>query len=103
MKARLPVNNKMRKRIQEETARIVDQQFEKQSVIMTRKLFKLMCISLNEKFGFGKKRLSCLINEISETIKESEKDIIFWEHADKIVIDQIGLPFERDYTEQRGN
>lgn len=29
-------------------------------------------------------------------IQESEKDEIFWEHLDRVVVDEIGMNFERE-------
>ena len=71
---------------------------EKQRDEFSRKLFKLMCYVLNEKYNFGNQRLSNLIIEIAELIKEADTDVIFWEHIDRHVIDRLGLKFERDYT-----
>lgn len=48
-----------------------------------RRILKIVCIALHEKFGFGRDRLMTVINEvgiISETRKDDE---VFWYHVDR--------------------
>ena len=61
-----------------------------------RRYYKLVAIALNNKFGFGKKRILEVFDEISELSRQREQDEVFWAHMDKIVINQIGLEFERE-------
>lgn len=65
-----------------------------------RRYYKLLAVSLNKKFGFGKKRIIEVFDYISEISKERDNDPVFWTHIDKIVIDQldINLPKE-NYNE----
>ena len=99
MKARIPIPKKQRKNLEIEARVVCKAEMEKQKNEMMRRFFKLMCYSLNDKFGFGEKRLSRLLSAINDTIFEADNDPIFWEHIDKIVIDTLGMPLERDYTE----
>ena len=55
---------------------------------------------MNEKYGFGTKRLAALVDDFTAKLDESSKDEVFWEHIDKVVIDNLGIPFERDYTDR---
>lgn len=59
----------------------------------TRRIIKLMCIALNDNFGFGKDRLAKLVLNINDTSAEHGSNPVFWEKVDKR-IEQIGLPFE---------
>jgi hypothetical protein len=59
----------------------------------TRRVLKLVCIALNDNFGFGKYRLSELVEAVSQTSAESNDNPVFWANVDKR-IEQIGLPFE---------
>ena len=34
----------------------------------------------------------------TKMLEESSKDEVYWEHIDRVVVDKLGLPFERDYT-----
>ena len=61
-----------------------------------RRYYKLVAVVLNEKFGFGKQRIQRVFEEISELGKQREHDEVFWAHVDKVVIDQIGIEFERE-------
>lgn len=70
---------------------------ENQRTDFTRKLFKLMCYVLYEEYGF-KDRCKNVINKIAALSAEADTDEVFWEHIDKIVIDYMKLPFDRDYT-----
>ena len=59
-----------------------------------------MMFVLNQNFGFGHDRLNKALKEMTEVIKHSSEDEVFWEHLDRVVIDQLKLPFKRDYTEK---
>lgn len=92
MKARLPINSKQKKRIRQE----VDSYYQKAGNDMTRRVFKLFCLALNEQYGFGKKRLSRLIATVSELSVKSADDEVFWGHTDRQIIDRMGIEFERE-------
>lgn len=64
-----------------------------------RRYYKLVAVALNNKFGFGKKRILEVFDEISELSRQREQDEVFWAHMDKIVINQIGLKFEYENYE----
>lgn len=57
-------------------------------------MFKALCYCLNRDFGFGKKRLEFLINSIRDLLDESLTDECFWEHLDRVVIDELGIENE---------
>jgi hypothetical protein len=62
-----------------------------------RRIFKIMCVALHdEQFGFGHDRLAKLIGKISEISAESEHDEIYWNHIDRVVINELKLDFERE-------
>lgn len=92
MKARLPISNKLKSKVREEIAK----EYEKQGNDATRRIFKLFCVSLNKKCGIGKKRLLSVLEEVDTLSIESKRDEVFWSHIDRIVIDQIGINFERE-------
>ena len=60
-----------------------------------RRFFKIMCVSLNEDFGFGKERLIRLIKRISTVAAEHEHDEVYWTHVDRR-IEQLGLEFSKE-------
>ncbi len=61
-----------------------------------RRYYKLLAVSLNQKFGFGKKRILEVFEDISELSKERNNDPVFWAHIDKIVIDQLGIELKKE-------
>ena len=66
---------------------------------LIRRLFKLMCISLNETYGFGKRRLECVLGQISDLVEEHDRDEVYWAHVDRVVIDGLGVKFKREAEE----
>lgn len=70
--------------------------YQRESVGDFRRYYKLVAVALNNRFGFGKKRILEVFDEISELSRQREQDEVFWAHMDKIVINQIGIEFERE-------
>ena len=96
MRARIPaqarLSNTSRRVIKEAAAKELD----KQEMERTRRMFKLFCLVLNERYGFGRGRLQTLLSGVGDLSAEHDKDEVFWAHVDKTVIDQIGVQFERE-------
>ena len=62
-------------------------------------MFKLLCLSLHEEFGFGKDRCTRLIQRINALAEEHEQDEVYWTHVDSVMQD-IGVEFEpENYAE----
>lgn len=70
--------------------------YQEESNGMFRRYYKLLAVSLNRKFGFGKQRIQRVFEDISELSKQREHDEVFWAHVDKVVIDQLGIEFKRE-------
>lgn len=102
MKARIPVN--IKREAKKEILRLVNNEYSKvrnkENEDITRRIFKTMMFVLKQDFGFGHDRLNKALKEMTEVIKHSSEDEVFWEHLDRVVIDQLKLPFKRDYTEK---
>lgn len=60
---------------------------------LSRRVLKLICVALNDEYGFGKDRLAKLIATVDNIAKEWNENQIFWVDIDRR-IKQIGLPFE---------
>lgn len=91
MKARTKLNNQIQKKIKEE----VKAEYDKQGQELARRHIKLMCVVLNEQFGFGKERLLKLVRAYGELGEERKEDEIFWSHIDRY-LEQIGLDFPKE-------
>ena len=88
MKARLPLSR--------EVIRRMDEYNQQESHNMTRRLLKVMAVSLNKHFGFGARRIWKVVQDMNGVVAERKNDPVFWEHVDKRVIDELKLRFERE-------
>lgn len=100
MNARINAKQRLTPKEQKELDRYI---FEKAMEIyndegmgLMRRCYKTMAIALNEQFGFGKSRLMKLFDRTSDIAKTREHDEIYWHHVDNVLINQIGLEFERE-------
>lgn len=98
MKAHISMTSAEKNRVQKDIKLMVKQQLFEEREQLMRKFFKLSVATLHNEYGFGQQRAFRYIEKVAELIKESDEDEIFWEHLDKLVIDRLGLPFERDWT-----
>jgi hypothetical protein len=98
MKARRRIDPKMQERIRNEVAEHLQQETNN----MTRRYFKLFCVTLHMLFGFSKDRLLRLLEKIEEISTDREQDEVFWAHIDTYC-KQIGLDFpDEDYERMDG-
>ena len=93
-----PVSKRERERVRDE----VGKELRKQSGDLTRRIFKLFCLALNEKYGFGKDRLQNVIQTVNHFASERELDEVFWSHVDERM-KQLGMDFQpENYHEMDG-
>jgi len=65
-----------------------------------RRWVKLSAAILHTEFGFGHDRCATFLGKISELSGTDKKDEIFWQHIDRVVIDELKLDFEpENYNE----
>lgn len=96
MNAKIPSKNRLSNRQKKVIEEYANEHFEREQFDYMRKLLKIMCMALNELYGFGGKRLAPLIQKISDLCEEYEHDEIYWHHVDHIVIDEMGIEFDRE-------
>lgn len=96
MKARIPSSAKITKKQMKAAESYSRQVVKADQERILRRYFKLMCYVLNRDFGFGSKRCLSVIGGISRLSAEHDRDEIFWEHLDRVIIDEMKLDFERD-------
>lgn len=94
MKARVSIDKKTRQRINDE----VKAEFDRQGQELSRRHIKLMCVALNEHFGFGKDRLLRLVEAYGKLGEERKNDEVFWSHIDRY-LERIGLDFPKENYE----
>lgn len=90
-----PASKRERERIRSE----VGKELRKQSSDLTRRIFKLFCLALNDQHGFGKKRLQNVIKVVNYFALEREMDEVFWTHVDERM-KQLGLEFQPENYEE---
>ena len=102
MKARIPprMTCKQKKAIHDEMVREYQKVAAEERDGMARRIIKTMIFCLNKEFGFGVGRCARAFRAFTEHMDTSKDDEVYWEHIDRIVIDQMKLPFERDYTDR---
>ena len=77
--------------------------YQEEAKEMFRRYYKLVAVTLNKKFRFGKKRILEAFEYISELSRDRETDPVFWSHIDKIVIDQLGLDWQKENYNELDN
>ncbi|MBS5783827.1 MAG: hypothetical protein KID04_13240 [Clostridium sp.] len=95
MKAHIPP----RQQISNRSLKAVDEYIQEESHNMSRRLFKLVAVALNELYGFGAKRNLELSQRVGNLIIEHQDDEIFWQHVDQRC-DQMGLGYPHEDYEQ---
>ncbi len=101
MKCNLSLNRRMSQKQKNELQKYIENEAYKyvlkENRDCIRRMYKLIAIHLNEKHGFGKKRIIDLFEACGKKALEIQKqDEVFWKHVDDIVINQIGLDFEEE-------
>lgn len=100
MKARIPVTCAQQKRIHDAMVLEYGKVAEKEREDMTRRIIKTLLFCLHKEFGFGVGRCARAFHSFAEHLTKSNEDEVYWEHIDRVVIDQMKLPFCRDYTDR---
>jgi hypothetical protein len=68
----------------------------RQELGQMRRWFKLLCVALYQRYDFGPQRLGKVIDEISRLSDEQKDDPVFWEHVDRLLVDQLGMNFDKE-------
>ena len=96
MKARFPIDAILtRKQLGEVRAYALEtaqEEFARKNKEATRRVFQLLAIALNERYGFGRDRLTRLFADLDRVMGERATDPEFWEHV-KLRNRQIGVEF----------
>lgn len=102
MKAWIKPVHSVTKKQKQAVNEYIKEELREQQRGVTRRIFKLFCASLHKKYGFSKGRLPVVLADVSALCDEKANDPVFWAHIDKLVIDQIGLNFQREDYEAMG-
>lgn len=94
MKAIRQITKSEKDRINQFARQNVADWLKKNEQALTRRVLKIVCVSLNEEFGYGAERLSRLVNSVNRTTDEWHDNPCFWTMVDRR-LEQIGIPFEK--------
>lgn len=97
MKARIPPQRKLNR----QTLDAVDEYMRQKTHNELIRFLKIVLVVLNRHFGFGTKRLNRFSRLLNEEMAKHQGDPALWVTVDKIVIDELKLPFEREDYEER--
>lgn len=105
MKCNLSLERRLPKNTKDELDKYILEQSEKyilkSNLDCIRRMHKLIALNLNKRYGFGRKRILDLFNDCGFGASEQQKyDEIFWHHVDKVVIEEIGILFEKENYEE---
>ena len=67
-----------------------------------RRMLKLACIALHQRYGFGRERLFAFIEEMSELSSGRMDDPVYWQHIDKLLIDTLKMEGDTENYEEMG-
>ena len=98
MKAHIPVDRRTRREIN----RLTDEYLKDHKEGFKRRVLKAVYYTLNREFGFGKSRIQRLDAALWELMNESRTDEAFFEHIDRVVIDEMGVQFKREQINPDG-
>ena len=98
MKAHIPVSKSVRKEID----RLTDEYLKDHKEGFKRRVLKAVYYTLNREYGFGKTRIQRLDAALWELMNEAQTDEAFFEHIDRVVIDELGVDLKRETISTNG-
>ncbi|MBE6745717.1 MAG: hypothetical protein E7569_16070 [Ruminococcaceae bacterium] len=87
MKARIPP----RKMMNGPSKKVVQSYIDDKESEILRRCLKLAFFTLNREYGFGATRLENVYEKTLQFQRENKSDPIFWEHLDRVLIQEIKL------------
>lgn len=102
MNARIKLKNKLSNKQRADIEAYVREVHQNEAVNNARRLVKIFCVALNQRFGFGHDRLAVLLGEVDNLAEKQKDDPVFWSHIDREVIEYLKLPFEPEDYEKMG-
>lgn len=98
MRAHIPIDRRTRKEINRLTAEVLQDHKEG----FMRRVMKVFYYCLNREYGFGKSRIKRLDELAWRTMQEAQDDEAFFEHIDRVVIDELGIELKREIVSRSG-
>lgn len=95
MKAIRKISKAEKNRINDLARQNVAEWLKKNEAALTRRVLKIVCVALNDEFGFGTERLSRLVRAVNQTTNEWHDNPCFWTSVDRR-LKQKGINFEEE-------
>ena len=102
MNARIKLKDKLTSKQKENIEAYAREVHQQEAVNDARRLIKIVCVALNQRFGFGHDRLAALLSEIDSLAEKQKDDLVFWYRMDREVIKYLNLPFEPEDYDKMG-
>ena len=102
MNARIKLKNKLSSKQRADIEAYAREVHQNEAVNNARRLLKIVCVALNQRYKFGHDRLLVLLGEIDRLAESQKEDLVFWSHIDREVIDYLKLPFVPEDYERMG-
>lgn len=101
MKARIPPQRRLSRQSRGTVDEYIRQEMHNERI----RFLKIVVFVLNRHFKLGNKggdgKLSKFTKLVLKTLKEHDGDPALWVNLDKVVIDELKLPFSREDYEER--
>ena len=101
MKSRLPPQARLTKKQQRIAMECAERHLETQTEGIARRYCKLLALALREPLsprghGMGATQILKVLGRVDDMAREYARNPDFWEEADHLLIERMGLPFERE-------
>lgn len=97
MNARIRLSDRLSNKQKADIETYAKQVARSESEANLRRIMKIVCIALHEKFGFGRDRLTAMLKEVGDISETRKDDEVFWYHVDR-EMQALNLDFEpEDY------
>lgn len=98
MKAHIPLDKWTRR----EAERFAEECLKNHKDGFMRRVMKVFYYCLSREYGFGKSRIKRLDELAWATMQEAQEDEAFFEHIDRVVIDELGVDLKREIISRSG-
>ncbi len=101
MKARIKPKDIFSKQTRKAVDEYVREEVERAKRDELYRFLKVFFVTLNKEYKFGHDRLFKLLKEAEQLMLDNQGNEILWDKIDELLIDRLGLPFEREDYEER--
>lgn len=101
MKARIKPKDIFSKQARKAVDEYVREEVDRAKKDELTRFLKVFFVTLNKEYKFGHDQLFKLLKEAENLMLDNQGNEILWDKIDEILIDRLGLPFDREDYEER--